>query len=330
MQGKIGLEEHFAIPETLNDSAGFLPDDSWEELSKRLMDIQEYRLRQMDENGMEMMLLSLNAPAVQAIHDTRHACEIATRANDFLAEQVAKRPDRFQGLAALPMQDPELATRELERCIKELGFRGALVNGFSQVGTPENIVYYDAPQFDGFWKAVQELDAPFYLHPRNPIPSWSQIYDGHPWLLGPTWAFGQETAVHALRLMASGLFDRYPRLKIILGHLGEGLPYSMWRIDNRNGWTNAPKKYPAKRTFSEYFQENFYLTTSGNFRTQTLIDAILEIGADRILFSTDWPFENIDHAAIWFDHTSISEADRIKIGRGNAIELFKLQGTVSA
>src|SRR5690606_18291949 len=168
MQGKIGLEEHFAIPETLNDSAGFLPENSWTELSKRLLDIQEYRLRQMDENGMEMMLLSLNAPAVQAIHETKKAHDIATRANDFLAEQVAKRPDRFQGLAALPLQDPELATRELERCIKDLGFRGALVNGFSQVDTPENVVYYDAPQFDGFWRVVQELDAPFYLHPRNP------------------------------------------------------------------------------------------------------------------------------------------------------------------
>lgn len=324
MQGKIGLEEHFAIPETLNDSAGFLPDNSWKELSKRLLDIQEMRLRLMDEHGMEMMLLSLNAPTVQAIYDTSKACEIATRANDFLAEQVAKRPDRFQGLAALPLQDPDRATRELERCVKDLGFRGTLVNGFSQVDDPENVAYYDAPQFDGFWKVVQDLDVPFYLHPRNPLLSRAKIYEGHPWLLGPTWAFGQETAVHALRLMGSGLFDRYPRLKIILGHMGEGLPYSMWRIDNRNAWTDAPKTYPAKRKIAEYFQENFYLTTSGNFRTQTLIDAILEIGADRILFSTDWPFENVDHAANWFDAASISEADRLKIGRTNAASLFKL------
>ncbi|MEX0870665.1 MAG: amidohydrolase family protein, partial [Aquisalimonadaceae bacterium] len=152
----------------------------------------------------------------------------------------------------------------------------------------------------------------------------SRIYDGHRWLLGPTWAFGQETAVHALRLMGSGLFDEYPKLKVVLGHMGEGLPYSMWRVDNRNAWVDAPPLYPAKRTIGEYFQENFYLTTSGNFRTQTLIDAILEIGADRILFSTDWPFENIDHAADWFDASSISEADRIKIGRSNAIQLFGL------
>jgi gamma-resorcylate decarboxylase len=155
--------------------------------------------------------------------------------------------------------------------VNHLGFKGALANGFSQIGTPENCVYYDAPQYLDFWSVVERLDVPFYLHPRNPIASWAQIYQGHPWLLGPTWAFGQETAVHALRLMASGLFDR-----------------------------------------------------SGNFRTQTLIDALLEVGSDRILFSTDWPFENVDHAANWFDTASISEAERLKIGRSNAVTLLDL------
>jgi predicted TIM-barrel fold metal-dependent hydrolase len=324
MNGKIGLEEHFAIPETLQDSAGFVPGDYWTELSSRLLDIHERRLREMDAHGMEMMILSLNAPAVQAIPDRRQAVDIARRANDFLAEQVAKRPDRFQAFAALPMQDPEMAARELERCVVELGFKGALVNGFSQVDTPENCVYYDAPQYEGFWALAEDLDAPFYLHPRNPIKAWAQIYDGHPWLMGPTWAFAQETAVHALRLMASGLFDKHPKLKIILGHMGEGLPYNIWRVDNRNAWVQVPKSYPAKRPLGEYFQQNFWLTTSGNFRTQTLIDAMLEVGSDRILFSTDWPFENVDHAAVWFDSTSISEADRLKIGRTNAVDLFKL------
>ena len=325
MQGKIGLEEHFATPETLQDSAGFLADESWTELSARLIDMQERRLREMDDNGMEMMILSLNAPAIQAIHNRTQAIETAKRANDFLAEQVSLRPNRFQGFAALPMQDPDAATQELERCMKDYGFRGALVNGFSQIDTPDNVVYYDAPQYEGFWATAEQLDAPFYLHPRNPIPSWAQIYNGHPWLMGPTCAFAQETAVHALRLMASGLFDRHPGLKIVLGHLGEGLPFNMWRVDNRNGWVKAPKSYPAKKPLSDYFQQNFWLTTSGNFRTQTLIDAMMEIGADRVLFSTDWPFENVDHACNWFDAASISEADRLKIGRTNAIDLFKLK-----
>ena len=324
MQGKIGLEEHFAIPDTLSDSKGFLADSTWPELEQRLMDMQERRIAEMDRHGMQMMILSLNAPAIQAIPDAKKATETARRANDFLAREVAKRPSRFQGLAALAMQDPDGATRELVRCVKELKFRGALVNGFSQIGDPNSMVYLDDKRYAGFWAECEKLDVPFYLHPRNPLPSASQIYEGHPWLMGPTWAFGQETAVHALRLMASGLFDRHPRLQIILGHLGEGLPYSIWRCDNRNAWTKAPPRYPAKRKLAEYLQENFYLTTSGNFRTQTLIDAMLEVGSDRIMFSTDWPFENVDHAAIWFDACPISEDDRKKIGRANAERLFKL------
>ncbi|HEX4177840.1 MAG TPA: amidohydrolase family protein [Rhizomicrobium sp.] len=324
MKGKVALEEHFAIDETINDSAGFLADSCWTELRARLLDIHELRLSQMDQHGIEWMLLSLNAPAVQAIPDPARANELARRANDFLAEQITRRPDRFQGLAALPMQDPDLAALELRRCVKDLGFRGALVNGFSQLRDVNSAVYYDLAQYWPFWAEVQKLDVPFYLHPRNPLPIHAQIYEGHSWLLGPTWAFGQETAVHALRLMGSGLFDAYPDLTIILGHMGEGLPYSMWRVDNRNGWVKAPPRYKAQKKIAEYFNANFYLTTSGNFRTQTLIDAMLEIGADRILFSADWPFENIDHASDWFSDASISEADRLKIGRTNALKLFKL------
>jgi gamma-resorcylate decarboxylase len=324
MQGKVALEEHFAIPDTLADSAGFVPDSHWAELKGRILDIQDRRLREMDAHGIETMILSLNAPAIQAIPDAARANEIARKANDYLAAEVAKRPDRFQAFAALPMQDPDLAIVELRRAIQQLGFRGALVNGFSQTGDAATTVYYDLPQYWPFWGVVEQLDVPFYLHPRNPLAADARIYQGHEWLLGPTWAFGQETAVHALRLMGSGLFDQYPRLQIILGHMGEGLPYSMWRIDHRNAWVKAPPRYKAKKKIADYFHRNFHLTTSGNFRTQTLIDAILEIGADRILFSVDWPFENVDHAAVWFDAASISEADRLKIGRLNARTLFKL------
>ncbi|MGE0035882.1 MAG: amidohydrolase family protein [Xanthobacteraceae bacterium] len=324
MQGKIALEEHFAIDDTLNDSKGFFPDKVWQEVRARVLDLHDQRIRLMDEYGIEMMLLSLNAPAVQAIPDPRQANEIARKANDYLAEQVAKRPDRFQGLAALPMQDPDLATRELERCAKELGFRGALVNGFSQVGDLETTVYYDLKRYWPFWQVVEELDLPFYLHPRNPLPRDARIYDGHPWMLGPVWAFGHETAVHSLRLMGSGLFDAYPGIQIVLGHMGEGLPFSMWRIDNCNAWIENRHNRPAKKMMADYFNANFYLTTSGNFRDQALINAMNEIGSDRIMFSTDWPFENIDHAAVWFDRASISENDRQKIGRDNAVRLFKL------
>jgi gamma-resorcylate decarboxylase len=324
MQGKVALEEHFAIPETIQDSAGFAPETDWPELKARLLDIHERRLKEMDAHGIEMMLLSLNAPTIQAIRDTRQADELSQRANDFLAEQVRRRPERFQGLAALPMQSAELATRELVRCVKDLGFCGALVNGFTQVADHDSAVYLDLKPYWPFWAEVERLDVPFYLHPRNPLPKDAAIYEGHRWLLGPTWGFGQETAVHALRLMGSGLFDAHPKLNIVVGHMGEGLPYSMWRIDNRNKWMSRQNSYPAKRKIADYFRENFYITTSGNFRTQTLIDAMLEISSDRILFSADWPFENIDHASDWFDVAPIAEIDRQKIGRDNAWTLFKL------
>ena len=325
MKGKIALEEHFAIEDTLMDSHGYLPENTWEELRSRILDVEGRRIEEMDKHGIELMILSLNAPAIQAIHNREKANEIARKSNDKLAEWVTRNPGRFRGFAALPMQDVDMASAELERCVKELGFVGALVNGFSQIDNPETAIYYDLPQYRPFWKVLADLDVPFYLHPRNPLPSMAQIYEGHPWLLGPTWAFGQETAVHSLRLMASGLFDDYPNLQIVLGHMGEGLPFSMWRVDNRNKWTNAEPSYPATQKLSYYFENNFYITTSGNFRTQTLIDSMLEVGSDRILFSADWPFENIDHAAEWFDVCTISEADRLKIGRTNSLRLFKIE-----
>jgi predicted TIM-barrel fold metal-dependent hydrolase len=256
MQGKIALEEHFAIPETLADSRGYFPDRVWQEVKSRVLDLHDRRIALMDAHGIEMMLLSLNAPAVQAIPDPAQAAEIARRANDYLAEQVRKRPDRFQGLAALPMQDPARAARELERCVKELGFRGALVNGFSQVGNAETAVYYDLPQYRPFWAMAERLDVPFYLHPRNPLPRDAKIYDGHPWLLGPIWAFGHETAVHALRLMGSGLFDAHPRLQIILGHMGENLPFALWRVDNANAWIRTAY-LPGEKAHPRLFPREF-------------------------------------------------------------------------
>lgn len=322
MRDKIGLEEHFALPETLGDSEEYFTPDNWALMRQRLIDIQDKRLAEMDEQGIELTILSLNSPAVQAIPATGQAIDVARRSNDFIAEQVAKRPDRFRAFAALPLQDPEAATRELVRCVKELGLVGALANGFSQIAVEDSAYYLDLEQYRPFWKTVESLDVPFYLHPRDPLPSRCQIYEGHPWLLGSAWGFGVETATHALRLMGSGLFDECPRLTIILGHLGEGLPFSLWRVDHRV--KTAPRGYPAKRTMQEYFSSNFYITTSGNFRTQSLIDCIIELGSDRILFSTDYPFERMADASTWFDGASISENDRRKIGRENALKLFKL------
>jgi len=325
MKGKIGLEEHFALPDTAVNPRGTYAESTWAELKGRLLELHGERLALMDKHGIEMMVVSLNAPAVQAIPDPKKAVEVARRANDALAEQIAKRPDRFQGLAALAMQDPDAAIKELERCVRQLGFKGALVNGFSQLNDPDNAVYYDLPQYRPFWAAVERLDVPFYLHPRSPLPRDARLYAGHPWLMGAAWAFGNETAVHALRLMGSGLFDEHPRLAIVLGHLGEGLPYGLWRIDNCNAGAQKTDGNRAKKKIAEYVRSNFYVTTSGNFSTQALIHAILQIGADHVMFSVDWPFEEIDHAAVWFDAADISENDRLKIGRTNAARLFKLK-----
>jgi predicted TIM-barrel fold metal-dependent hydrolase len=325
MQGKVTLEDHFAIEETLGDSQPF-GAHVWKDLGHRLVDFQDTRLRFMDETGVEIMIASLNAPAIQGIPDVKRAVELARRANDVLAEEVAKRPDRFVGVAALAMQDPEAAIAELERSVKVLGFKGALVNGYSQVAGSTKPIHYDLPQYRPFWRAVEKLDVPFYLHPRPPMPGVSPLYDGHPWLFGPSWSFAAETSLHAMRLIGSGLFDECPRLQIVLGHLGEGLPFYLWRIDNRNSWMKAPHKYAAKKPVADYVRANFHVTTSGHFSTPALVDTIAEIGADRVMYSVDYPFEDFGDAAQWFDKAEISEADRRKIGRTNALKLFKLPG----
>ena len=232
---------------------------------------------------------------------------------------MAKNPRRFQAFAALPLQDPELATRELERCVKELGFRGALVNGFSQAGTPENCLYYDMPQYWGFWETVQKLDVPFYMHPRGNI---EKTYAGHPWLTSSPWGFAADTALHSLRLCGSGLFDQYPKLKILLGHLGEGIPFFLWRIDAR--MTFSPRGYTGKKLLGEYFLQNFMITTSGFFCQPSFQCALSMVGVDRMMFSVDYPFEETSDGTNWFDNLQMSASDKLKIGRTNAIKLFKL------
>ncbi len=322
MTGKIILEEHIGIVETLRESAEYAVPGQLNVLERRLLDMDDERLREMDANGVAFAILSLNAPGVQSVHEPKKAAEIARRGNDALAAGVARHPDRFAAFAAVPMQDPEAACAELTRAVRELGFKGAMVNGYSQVGDPDTVVYYDDPRYRPFWATIADLGVPFYLHPRDPLPGRVPMYDGHPWLRGASWAFGVETATHALRLMASGVFDTHPGLTVILGHLGEMLPYCIWRFDHRV--TKRPRDIPARRTFTEYMRSNFYVTTSGNFHTPTLVEAITELGVDRVLFSVDYPFEEVADAASWFDAAEIPEAQRLKIGRTNAQRLFGL------
>ncbi len=323
MIGKIAFEEHMAIEETLEDSRSFAGGSGkWDEFSRQILDMGDERLAGMDRNGIEFTILSLNAPAVQAILETDKAIEISRRANDRMAAAVAKHPRRFAAFAALPMQDPDAASRELTRCVKELGFKGALVNGFTQKNVPDSAIYYDIPEYRSFWSTVSQLDVPFYLHPRMPIPARAQPYAGHPWLLSSPWGFAVETSIHALRMCGSGMFDQFPNLKVIVGHLGEHIPYDLWRIDARMRF--SPRGYEGKHPLGDYFRKHFYVTTSGNFCDPSFQCALEVMGVDRMLFSADYPFEKMDEAATWFDKTPLSDADRLRIGRTNAIQLFNL------
>jgi len=295
------------------------------QLRERMIDIHGRMLTEMDAAGIEMCVLSINLNgSVHTMTSTPQAIETARIRNDFLAAQVARNPARFRAFATLPLQDTDAAAAELTRCVKELGFKGVLLDGFTQIDADEAVHYLDLPRFRDFWATLAALDVPAYLHPRDPLESWSHIYDGHPWLRNSRWAFTPETATHALRLMASGLFDTYPNLTIILGHLGETLPASLWRIDHRIS-RMPPVGIPAQKSLSEYFRRNFYVTTSGNFYTPTLVNAMAFMGADRILFSVDHPFEHMSEAAQWFDGLDVlTAAERQKIARGNARALLKL------
>ena len=322
MQGKIGLEEHFAHPESLENLPAGQPNLNL--LTNRLLDMYAMRIEEMDKHGMDMMILSLNSPAIQAIYDPVRAVEVAKKANDSLAEAIAKTPNRFRGFAALPMQDVDAAIKEMQRGVKDLGFVGVLVNGFSQIGDKDTYKYLDDPIYEPFWAELEKLDVPFYMHPRDSMPCNLHMVEGHPWLHGATWTFGVETATHTLRLLANGLWDRYPKLKYILGHLGETLPFCIWRVDSR--MAREKRGAPAKRPLYEYMAENFWFTTSGQFRTPALWDTMMEFSSSRLLFATDFPFEEVSEACDWFDKCSIGDLDKKLIGRQNSIDLFKLTG----
>ena len=324
MKNKIAFEEHFAIEETLEQTRSFAGDSGvWDDFTREILDLGNERLDHMDKTGIEFALLSLNAPGIQRILKADEALNVVKKANDRMAEAVARHPGRYAALAALPMHDADLASKELSRCVKELGFKGCMVNGFQQVGDEKNVKYYDLPEYRSFWATVSELDVPFYLHPRMQIPSRAPIYDGHPWLMSSPWGFAVETSIHSLRLCGSGLFDDYPNLRICIGHLGENIPFGLWRIDARMEFSR--RAYRGKRPLGDYFREHFHITTSGNFNDPAFRCTLETIDNDKVYFSADYPFERMEDAAKWYDASKvISEEQRKKIGRTNAIRLFKL------
>jgi 2,3-dihydroxybenzoate decarboxylase len=317
MVEKIALEEHFLSP-------GF--EDYWkptvesvdptvrDQLAARLPDFGEQRLAAMDRAGITQAVLSLAGPGVQAERDAETACRRAREANDFLAAEIAKRPDRYRGFAHLAMQDAGAAADELERCMRELKFCGAMINGHT------NGQYLDHPSLYPFWERAQALAAPVYLHPTDPVTP-SRALDGCDGLRRATWEWGFETGSHALRLVFGGLFDRFPRAKVVLGHLGETLPYLLWRFDSR------AKLYGIKlaKPPSQYIRENLAVTTSGMCSAEPLACAISALGHDRVMFAADYPFEAADEAAHFIDGVALADGVRDDICRNNAARLLGLR-----
>jgi predicted TIM-barrel fold metal-dependent hydrolase len=324
MQGKIAFEEHFALAETLEQTRAFAGDSAYLDVfNRQILDLEDERLGLMDATGIELAILSLNAPGVQRILDPAEALDVSQKANETMAAAIARHPNRYSGLAALPMHDPRQAAAELRRAVTDLGLKGAMVNGFQQAGDVDQVLYYDLPTYGEFWATVAELDVPFYLHPRMQIPSRAENYEGHPWLMSAPWGFAVETSIHALRLCGSPIFDDNPRLKICLGHLGENIPFGLWRLDARMRFSR--RGYRGKRPLGDYFREHFHITTSGNFNDAAFRCTLDVLAHDKIYFSADYPFEKMEDAADWFDATEVITAEQKQaIGRGNAIRLFGL------
>jgi 2,3-dihydroxybenzoate decarboxylase len=318
MLKKIALEEHFITELLAPYAAGNRPTKdpgAFAELRRRLADFDALRLEAMDEAGIAVSVLSATVPGVQAEPDPGKAVDLARRANDELAVQVQKHPARYAGFAALPLQAPAAAADELERSIRQLGFLGAMVNGHT-LGH-----YLDEDRFLPFWERAESLQAPIYLHPTDPT-DWPAMFGGRPELNGSTWAWTVEAATHALRLVFSGIFERFPRLSLILGHMGETLPYLLWRLDNRA--RRADPALPPARLPSAVIKRHFWITTTGVCDPASLMTAIANLGEDHVMFSVDYPYESSKVAAEFLAAAPVSAEVRTKIAHGNAARLLRL------
>jgi gamma-resorcylate decarboxylase len=274
------------------------------DIESRLTDIPA-RLQSMDDSGIGYVIISLTSPGIEGVFNATNATKLATEVNDEMyADYVQAYPDRFGFFATVPMQDPTAAAAELERAVTQLGAKGALINGYSMIGTPDNytVQYLDDEACDVFWAKAAELNVPIYLHPRPPPPSQQLLMDGYPMLAHAAYGFGTETAGHALRLMLSGLFDRYPSLQVILGHCAEALPFLVHRVDTRLAIGIEGADGPYNKTMKYYLRNNFYATLAGVRRLATVRDTIEEMGEDRVMWSVDYPYESNEDAANWFDY----------------------------
>jgi len=325
-QFRLILTQKYPIPEIaeaeqqLHVEVRWLPESKYSvgnasALAGKILEVGEQRIKEMEEDGIDMQVLSLVAPGVQ-VFDAATGASLAKRVNDQLYRLVQKYPKKFAGLAAIAPQDPRGAADELERAVKELGLKGASINSHTRGE------YLDDKKYWVIFERAERLGVPIYIHPRMPSPGMAKPFLTYPALATAMNGFGAEVSLHALRLILSGLFDRHPGVKIILGHLGEGLPFWLWRLDNR--WVRMPQGMTIKKKPSQYIKENFFITTAGNFSVPAFLCAYLELGADRILFAVDYPMESNQEAVQFIEALPVGDGDKEKVCHLNAEKLFNL------
>ena len=322
----IALEEHYATAaynakiDPAGKRAANLASRSEKlghDISAELLDLGKSRLAAMDAAGIDMQVLSMSVPGLQGFTDASVAVPLAIETNDHVAAAVKAHPARFAGFAVLPTADPAASAKELERTVTRLGFKGAMINGHTQGS------FLDDKKYWGIFECAEAVKAPIYIHPRDPHPLAAKAYfEGYEELSTAAWGFAMDTCSHFLRLMMSGVFDRFPGLKIILGHLGEGLPFWMPRLEDHT--QIAMKRRGLKRSSTEYLTENVAITCSGHFSVPAFLCSVLAMGIDNVMFSVDWPYESNKIGMEFFDKLPFSPADLEKIAHGNAERILRL------
>jgi 5-carboxyvanillate decarboxylase len=304
----ISFEARWVLPAKLSaDDGGIM---------EKLLDVEGRRINVMDEAGVDMQVLSIMSPGVQAF-ESETATVLAKSINEKLAAIIGNHPGRYAGLATIAPQDPKAAADELKRAVMELGLRGVCIHSHTKGEYLDDRKYWD------IFAMAEKLAVPIYLHPRIPSPDMVRPYLTYPCLATGMWGFSAEASLHAMRLICSGLFDHYPGLKIVLGHFGEALPFWIWRLDNR--WQQNLFGMRLKKKPGDYVRENFLVTTSGMFYHPSLQCAYSTLSADRILFAVDYPFESCNDAVTFIKSAPISDNEKGQIFGGNAEKLLKLQ-----
>ena len=315
----IAIEEHFRVPSLRDSGMPFRPrqasgdhDARLATMGSRLDDIGSARIADMDAAGIDLQVLGHAVSPVEQLSPAE-SVPLAREANDILAEAVRAHPGRFAGFATLPVSDPNAAAAELDRCVKAHGFVGAMVSGHGRN------YYLDDRRAWPIFERAQALDVPIYLHPAGPHPdvvrAYYSDYESTGFQTAP-WGWGVEAGTQAIRLILSGLFDAYPRLRIVLGHLGETIPYAVRRLDRA--------RTALERVPSEYFCENFFITTSGNFHYPAMLCAMMTMGPDHVLFAVDYPYVENQAGVDFLRSIPVSDAERELIAHGNAERLLRL------